>query len=406
MELQSGHLSDAQIEQYGTTAALPEPDANDRDHAIEAHLADCSACRERMLAFERVRLALLADFTMSSGPNARRPGSPGPNVGPDCASEDDLRDLAAGVYPEDKALAVLQHASLCPRCGRILREYSEDFSDDFTDADKQVLAKLKSGSPDWQKKLMDGLLTATEKSAKPLKPKALPWRWIMAPVALAGCATIGFVVWNQQRDTPEKAEKLLARAYADQRTIEMRIPGGEWGQVQVTRGSETPTKPEALLEAQLIIARNQAADPNNGEWLRSKGEAELLDGQPDQALATLTRALEIQPDSVTLMEDISIADLQVAQRSHDASRYSKAIDLLTTVAAREPQNKEALFNLALAYTRGEEWDRAITSWEAYLKLDPHGPWADEAMQRLNEIKRQRTGFLLPTLPTQRAYASD
>jgi tetratricopeptide (TPR) repeat protein len=404
---QSGHLSDAQVEQYGNTVTTAEPEADDRDHDIETHLADCGVCRERVLAAQRTRFALLAVPEMSSGPNARRPGSANPGgigPGPNCPDEDDLRKLAAGLCPPDQASKLTQHVAQCDHCGPILRGYIADFSDEVSAEDEAVLGKLKSSSADWQKKLVEELQVASGRSSRSSDSKFFPWRWVMAPVALAACAAIGFAIWYQQRETPEKVEKLLATAYTEQRTIEMRFSGAEWGEMRVRRGLESG-RSEALLEAQLMIRRSQPRDPNNVGWLRAKAEAELLDTQPDQAMATLSRALEIEPESIPLLLDLSIAYVQLAQTSQVASSHAKAIDLLTQITRREPGNKEALFDLALACTSGERWDQAIASWEAYLKLDPSGPWANEARHRLNEIKQQHSLLLFPGLSSRRFHAS-
>lgn len=382
MELQSGHLSDAQIEQYGTMASLPGPNANDRDRAIEVHLADCSACRGRMLAFERTRLALLADPNMSSGPNARRPGSPGPNVGPDCASEDDLRDLAAGVYPADKALAVLQHASLCPRCGQILREYSEDFSDDFIDADKQVLAKLKSSSAEWQKNLVEEMRTGSGRTSRLSNTKVFSWRWVMAPAGLAVCAVVGVVFWYQQRETPERAESLLAQAYTERRTTEMRLAGAEWSPTAIPRGTAAP-KPFSLLEAAEIVDRRAEEHPQDIRWLRAKAEEKLIEGDYPGAISILNPAIQDHPDAVPILLDLAIAYYEQGRTNRD--NYERALNVLNKTLQLEPGNTVALFNRALVYERLDKIDQAKADWEAALKVERDQGWSDEAKKRLRDL---------------------
>jgi tetratricopeptide (TPR) repeat protein len=255
--------------------------------------------------------------------------------------------------------------------------YTEDFSDDIAADDHAVLGKLKSGSAGWQAKLAKRMVA--DASASSVRHSQFRWRWVMAPTALAACALIALSTWYIQRETPEKVEKLLAQAYTEKRPIEMRFAGAAWAPMQLTRGPEGSSKPEPLLEAELIISRKQPANPDNTDWLQAKAEAELLDGQPEAAIATLARALQVQPDSVPLMLDLSIAYEQ-------QQNYGKAIDLLTKIIQSQPNNHEALFNLALARSRAGQWGQAVTAWEAYLRIDPTGPWAVEAREKLDLVK--------------------
>ena len=385
MNQQSGHLSDAQVEQYGNTVPPAEPGHDDRE--IEAHLADCGICRERVLSAQRIRFTLLAVPEMSSGPNARRPGSANPAgmaSGPNCPDEDDLRNLAAGLLPPDQASRLVQHAAQCDNCGPLLRSYVADFSDEASDEDQALLAKLNSSSADWQKKLVTDSRASSGRSSAKSEKKSFPRRWVLAPAALAACAAIAFGVWYQQRETPEKVEKLLAEAYTAQRTIQMRWPGAAWGRMQVTLGSEDSrfSKPNSLLSAEEIISRKRATDPQNVAWLRAEAESEIIERHPGAAITSLNKALELQPESVPLRLDLSIAIVQQAQSSGDNQGYAKAIDLLTEITQSDPKNQPATFNLALTYSRLEMWDAAVTAWKAYLTLDPQGSWAEEARQQL------------------------
>src|SRR5947207_1925629 len=177
----------------------------------------------------------------------------------------------------------------------------------------------------------------------------------------------------------------------------MRFPGAAWAPVRVTRGEAGSrfSEPAPLLDAEGIIRHKQAADPNNTEWLRAKAEADILDRNPQSAIAGLNQALASRPESEPLMLDLSIAYFQQALNSHDRQNYAKAIDLLTKITRNDPGNREAIFNLALTYTRSEMWDQAAATWEAYLRLDPEGPWAQEAKKNLDlansKLKASRQG---------------
>lgn len=373
MDQESLHLTDAQIEQYGNTSSATGPEAGQQ---VEMHLADCPACRSRVLVSQRTRFALMGDSPVNTASHSNRSG-------PQCPSEDDLRNLAAGLCPPNQATKLTEHAAQCDHCGPLLRMYAEDFSDELGKEDEAVLGKLKSSSAGWQKKLARQMTAASDTA--PMKSARKPFfrTWVLVATAATACA-VAFIVWYSQRETPEKVEKLLAQAYTEPRQIELRFPGAEWAPVRVPRGPEDSrfSKPTSLLRAENIISDRQSKDPNNVEWLKARGEAEIIEKQPEAAIATLNKALEAQPESTSLMLDSAIAYFVQAERSHDHQGYLQTIDLLSKIIQKEPRNQAALFNLALTYTRTEMWDQAVPAWEAYLGVDGNGPWAQEAKEKL------------------------
>jgi hypothetical protein len=136
------HLSDAQLEQYGTDR--PTEISGDGQR-IDAHLEDCADCRSRLLEHQRTNL----DLVTRAGMNAAGQS--------DCASEDDLRNVAAGIAPSDQALIFIRHAAQCTRCGTTLRQFTEDFSDDLTPEESETVSQLESSSAEWQKNLLKKL---------------------------------------------------------------------------------------------------------------------------------------------------------------------------------------------------------------------------------------------------------
>ncbi|HEU4415334.1 MAG TPA: hypothetical protein VFT65_11175, partial [Candidatus Angelobacter sp.] len=240
MNDQSEHLSNAQVEGYGNrtlaTGAEQLPAQNQAEE-LEQHLAVCASCRARVLHFQRTHLALLPDDTMKTAPTA------------DCPSEDDLRNLAAGLTSEPLAATLLQHASTCDHCGSLLRTFSESFSDEFTAEEKQAIASQRASSVSWQRETARKMLaqaSARQSAEMPAldesrgvtsqRVRFFSRRWALVPAAAAAAAAIAVGIWYTQRDTPEKVEKLLAQAYTENRTIEMRWPGAEWDRANVTRG--------------------------------------------------------------------------------------------------------------------------------------------------------------------------
>lgn len=209
------------------------------------------------------------------------------------------------------------------------------------------------------------------------------FKWLLVPATAIACALIAFFIWNAQRETPQKVEKLLAQAYTKQRTTEMRWPGAEWANLSITRGEEDPSfsKPEALLKADEILAK-QSPNSTGVDWLRVRAEADILEGNNRAAIGTLTQALTEQPESIPLLLDLAIAQFQSVQTSNDPEEFASTIDLLKRVTKLDPGNRDAVFNLAICYSKAGMRTQAINSWQQYLKLDPDSEWAKEAGKRL------------------------
>jgi CHAT domain-containing protein len=408
VDQQFEHLTDAQVEHYGEPGSVagtdqeraPDWDPRNGDQKVEAHLNECPSCRTRVLASMRSRLALLTDAPVHTETSVNVDPSVHAAPRPDCPPEDDLRNLAAGLSPADRASQLAQHAATCDHCGPILRMYTEDFADDLDESltpdERKVLAKLKSSSLGWQKKLVGDVLSsssaaASSPSSVPDRRPAFkqPWlRWAWVPATTAACAVVAFFVYTQ-RETPEKVEKLLAQAYTEQRTMEMRWPGAEWAPMRVTRGPEDSrfSKPAALLKAEGIIGQRPPANPTDIGWLRARAQAEILDRNPEVAIDGLNKALEAQPDSVLIMLDLAIAYNLQAEISDDPRNLEQAIEYLGKALKKDPTNREALFNRALLYEKMKFTDSAIADWETLLKNEKDQRWKNEAQKKLESLRQ-------------------
>src|SRR5262249_48930904 len=123
-------------------------------------------------------------------------------------------------------------------------------------------------------------------------PKPLSWKWVLAPAALAACATLAFAVWYQQRETPEKVEKLLAQAYTENRQLEMRIPYAKHADFHQLRSGESESllnKPEALRKSADVIQAQLKKNPEDPKWLLLSAQLDVLDSHYQPALSTLDR---------------------------------------------------------------------------------------------------------------------
>jgi CHAT domain-containing protein/Tfp pilus assembly protein PilF len=187
---------------------------------------------------------------------------------------------------------------------------------------------------------------------------------------------------------PPSAEQLLAQAYTEQRTLEVRIPGAKYAPMQAERGTGHSDfdKPTSLLKAKDLIGEALTKNPNDPKWLQARARAELLDGNYESAIKSLQRALETQPDSPSLLTDLGSAYFVRAESANRPVDYGRAIDSFGKALAKSPDDPVSLFNQALACERMFLYTQAVDDWEHYLRVDPQGEWSDDARRRLTALK--------------------
>lgn len=94
-------------------------------------------------------------------------------------------------------------------------------------------------------------------------------------------------------------------------------------------------------------------------------------------------ATEVDPSYVLAFFDLGNVLDELGRLDESIEAYTKAILL-------SPRYADAHYNLALAYERNGEPRRALKHWQAYLKLDKTGPWAEHAEARIEKLlKREK-----------------
>ena len=123
--------------------------------------------------------------------------------------------------PDPKAAQLKAHAATCDRCGPLLQEYIEDFSDESSPEEQAFLNQLRTASPEFRQQKAREMLNPETPKKNPVIPEPIPatdwrrffsWKWIMVP-ALPAVALIAVGIWYLQRDTPEKVARLEAQGY-------------------------------------------------------------------------------------------------------------------------------------------------------------------------------------------------
>lgn len=108
------------------------------------------------------------------------------------------------------------------------------------------------------------------------------------------------------------------------------------------------------------------------------------------------RATETDPGYVLAFFDLGNVLDELERPEESIAAYLRAVEL-------SPRYADAHYNLALAFERRGEHRAALRHWQAYVRLDRSGPWADHARGQIRRlldreplaIAWRATGFVVP-----------
>lgn len=307
-------------------------------------------------------------------------------AGPDCPPDSDWLEIASGMSRGAEADVLLHHSASCDHCGPLLRQALEDFSDDVSDEEEAMLASLKSPSMPGLSARMRDQVRARMRDRVKVMPRIPVWAYA---ACAAACGAVGIFIYTQQ----PSIDTLLASAYTDQRTFELRMPGAAYAPVRLVRGSSDRSRldrPSELLDGEARIARELARNPDNPHWLEARGRAELLERDYESAIASFQRAAALQPPgSDALTADLASAYFERAEANNSPADYTLALNSLTRVLNTKPDDAVALFNRALVNERLHLYDRAIEDWQHYLRVERSSDWIPEAKQHLADVEQAK-----------------
>ncbi|HXC43368.1 MAG TPA: CHAT domain-containing protein [Candidatus Dormibacteraeota bacterium] len=347
---------------------------------VQRHVESCQDCSRKLRMHQSVQSEILR----------MRVPSPSPPT-PKCMGDAGWLEVAAGLLPEAKTRELMKHAAQCGHCGPLLKKAAEVLVDEATPGEEALLASLQSARPEWR----ENMVATLRDSARDRQQKPSWWRasfaWPAPAYAFAGIVAVAVIAWVGVRALHSPSvEQLLAQAYSEHRTLEVRIPGAKYAPVQAQRGTERSDfdKPQSLLKAEDLIGENLRKNPNDPIWLQARARAELLDGNYESAITSLQQALEAQPDSPGLLTDLGSAYFVRAESADRPIDYGNAIESFGKALAKSPDDPIALFNRALACERMFLYTQAVDDWQHYLRIDPQGDWSNDARRRLAALKEK------------------
>jgi tetratricopeptide (TPR) repeat protein len=360
--------------------------------AVQEHVQSCLACRRKLEVYPMSS----AKLEKLRAPRATPKGS-------QCPSIETWLQVAGNLLPTAEQGRYLAHAAQCDHCGPILREIAKDFSHPLSQEEETLLSGIESNKEPWRQAQFNQPSARKTPSTSPRDSQLVSpprtwsgfWRWAVPSAAVAACAVFTFVLikanFFKRDDTLASVTQLLDKAYGERRITELRLPGGEYGPVRVSRSASNSqfAAPAALLKAQGKIAEALETQPNDSEFLRRKAEADLLVGNYSEGITTLNTIVNQGNPSSAVLQDLGTAYFESAEDSGSGESYERAFQYLSQALKIDPTNSEIFFNLAIVEERLQFLDQAIAHWEQFLKLEHDQHWIAEGREHLQAIEEKK-----------------
>ena len=121
-----------------------------------------------------------------------------------------------------------------------------------------------------------------------------------------------------------------------------------------------------------------AADPTYAAAFINLGTIYFHLRQYGRAEELYRRATEVDPEYVLAFFDLGNVLDELDRPEESIAAYEQAVALA-------PRYGDAHYNLALAYERKGDLRAALRHWQAYVRLDKTGPWADHARGQIRKL---------------------
>lgn len=122
-------------------------------------------------------------------------------------------------------------------------------------------------------------------------------------------------------------------------------------------------------------------------WLGSA--IELLRGNPRKAVSQLERATELKPQDSKFLSDLSAAYLSLANSAREPYYLFLAHSAAEKARKLGPDSVEAAFNQAEALGSFFLRERALATWEGYIRSERDSAWRAEASSKIKFLRQAR-----------------
>jgi len=105
-----------------------------------------------------------------------------------------------------------------------------------------------------------------------------------------------------------------------------------------------------------------------------------------QKLGAHIQAVEILTSLVAREQDNEKYLFALGNSRYHLGRYREAAETFRRVLKLNPKNLKSLYSLAVTYEKLNRTDDAVKTWERYLGMDDSSEWADSARRHLQSLR--------------------
>lgn len=227
-------------------------------------------------------------------------------------------------------------------------------------------------------------VTAGTQTMAAVVPSRTPWRMYAAGLAVAATLLIAIATFAPfGAGGEQRALEQLVASVGTARTFDARLTGGfAYAPVRgPVRGSSDVTLSPDIRIAIAEIEKQNGTRP-------VAASAALIAGDANRAISILEAAVRGDARRARLYSDLSAAYLVRAAQTNSPADLSTALAMANRALEMDRALPEALFNRALALQAIGQTADARAAWQAFLTIDEHSGWADEARARLRILSSQ------------------
>lgn len=222
------------------------------------------------------------------------------------------------------------------------------------------------------------------------------WTIVAGVLAAAAAALALFVAQPEwlQRFRGERVDPRMARlvaAVGEERYIEARLTGGfKYGPLKsVNRSQQDLSNSNLSLVAAAGELQKAAAHNPDTATLHAWGVAQLLLGQLDGSIESLSAAASRSDDDKAVLSDLAAAYVARAAAMNRSEDWPRALTAANkAVEGTSNPIREALFNRALAAEALNLPSVAAQYWDAYLAVETQPEWRAEATSHLRKLRER------------------
>jgi tetratricopeptide (TPR) repeat protein len=192
---------------------------------------------------------------------------------------------------------------------------------------------------------------------------------------------------GRSEHAPEQAFTRFLDAYAGSRVIEPRVTGQQsYAPFTQARGSSGDSTANPDVRRAGLAVEETVRGRVDARSLSVLGRTQLLLGQLDEAIATLTKSDVESPEN---LNDLSAAYIARGIRNDSQQDIRRGLELVDKAIETGARGADVRFNRALALERLGRTSEAIPAWRAYITVESDASWRREGEEHLKRLSVAR-----------------